>query len=202
MYIFDFEARETWGGIMTNRKIGYCRVSTDDQSLDLQRDALKVAGCDDIYEEKASGAKADRDVLETTLRALRKGDALVVWKLDRLARSMKQLVTFVDDLHDRGIQFVSLQEKIDTTSAGGELMFHIFAALAQFERGLISERTKAGLASARARGRNGGRRAKMTTKQTRTAKKMLDEMSGAEVAAQFGVSRGTLYRHLGKFKRV
>jgi len=115
---------------------------------------------------------------------------------------MKQLVTLVDDLHDRGVQFVSLQEKIDTTSAGGALMFHIFAALAQFERGLISERTKAGLASARARGRNGGRRAKMTTKQTRTAKKMLDEMSGAEVAAQFGVSRGTLYRHLGNLKRV
>jgi len=131
------------------------------------------------------------------------GDVLVVWKLDRLARSMKQLVTLVDDLHKRGVQFVSLQENIDTTTNGGELMFGIFAALAQFERGLISERTKAGLASARARGRNGGRPAKMTAKDVRTAKKMLDagDMSGAEVAKRFGVSRGTLYRHFGNLKK-
>lgn len=185
-------------------RIGYCRVSTEEQLLDLQRDALKAADCERIYEEKASGAKEDRIQLHAMLMALRKGDVLVVWKLDRLARSMKQLVTLVDDLHNRGIQFISLQENIDTTSAGGELMFHIFAALAQFERGIISERTKAGLASARARGRNGGRPSKMTAKQTRAAKKMLDsgEMSGSEVASHFNVSRGTLYRHLGQLKHV
>ena len=185
-------------------KIGYCHVSTEDQALDLQRDALEGAGCERVYEETASGAKQDRMQLNAMLMALREGDVLVVWKLDRLARSMKQLVTLVDDLHNRGIQFISIQENIDTTSAGGELMFHIFAALAQFERGIMSERTKAGLASARARDRNGGRPAKMGAKQTRAAIKMLEsgEMSGTEVATHFGVSRGTLYRHLGKLKQA
>jgi excisionase family DNA binding protein len=137
--------------------IGYARVSTLDQNLDLQRDALGKAGCERTFEDKESGAKAERAGLAKALDALRPGDTLVVWKLDRLGRSLKHLVQTVQALSEKGIGFKSLQESLDTTSSGGKLIFHIFAALAEFERDIIRERTQAGLVAARARGRQGGR---------------------------------------------
>ena len=136
--------------------IGYARVSTQEQDLALQLDALKAAGCERIYEERASGAQRDRPELKAALGYMREGDTLVVWKLDRLARSLKQLIDTVEDLGARGIGLRSLTEAIDTTTSGGKLIFHIFAALAEFERAVIRERTLAGLAAARARGRKGG----------------------------------------------
>ncbi len=138
-----------------NQRIGYARVSTDDQHLDLQRDALQQAGCSVIYEEAASGKSAARPELEQCRKALRAGDTLVVWRLDRLGRSLHDLVQIVAELEQRGVHFESLTEKIETGSASGKLQFHVFAALAEFERGLIRERTQAGLAAARARGRAG-----------------------------------------------
>src|SRR3954451_12060266 len=138
-------------------KIGYARISTDDQNLDLQRDALKAAGCEKIIEDKASGAKAKRDGLERVREQLRPGDVLVVWRLDRLGRTLKHLIELMGDLERQGIGFQSTTEAIDTTTPGGKLVFHIFAALAEFERNLIRERTQAGLEAARARGRKGGR---------------------------------------------
>jgi DNA invertase Pin-like site-specific DNA recombinase len=139
-------------------RVGYARVSTTDQSPELQLDALRRAGCERIHSEKASGAKADRPELTRVLDdVLRRGDVLVVWKLDRLARSLKKLITTAEDLEGRGIGLVSLTESIDTTTPGGVLVFHVFGAIAQFERALIRERTAAGLAEARRRGRKGGR---------------------------------------------
>lgn len=140
-------------------RFGYARVSTEDQNLDLQRDALKVARCDRVFEEKASCKSSVRPRLEECLAALRAGDTLVVWRLDRLGRSLSDLVRIVEDLKARGIGFESLNERIDTCSATGGLMFHVFAALAEFERNVIQERTQAGLAAARARGRAGGAQA-------------------------------------------
>jgi DNA invertase Pin-like site-specific DNA recombinase len=148
-------------------RIGYARVSTDDQHLDLQRDALTKAGCGVVYEEKASGKSADRPELAQALKALRAGDTLTVWRLDRLGRSLPDLVCIVFGLEQRGIGFESLTERIDTTSATGRLTFHLFAALAEFERNLIRERTQAGLAAARARGRKGGRRPKLDAQARR-----------------------------------
>ncbi|MBA2598978.1 MAG: recombinase family protein, partial [Chloroflexia bacterium] len=141
--------------------IGYARVSTGEQTLDLQLDALTKAGCGKVYRETASGAKADRPVLEEVLGYLRNGDTLVVWRLDRLGRSLKHLIEVVAALAARGIGFKSLTEQIDTTTPGGKLIFHVFGALAEFERDLIRERTQAGLAAARARGRLGGRPRKL-----------------------------------------
>src|SRR3954466_6453586 len=139
-------------------RVGYARVSTTDQSPELQLDALRRAGCEKIHTEKASGAKVDRPVLARVLDdVLRQGDVLVVWKLDRLARSLKELITTAEELEQRGIGLVSLTESIDTTTPGGVLVFHVFGAIAQFERALIRERTAAGLAEARRRGRKGGR---------------------------------------------
>ncbi len=139
-------------------RVGYARVSTTDQSPELQLDALRRAGCERTFTEKASGAKADRLELARVLHdVLRRGDVLVVWKLDRLARSLKKLITTAEDLEERGIGLVSLTESIDTTTPGGVLVFHVFGAIAQFERALIRERTSAGLAEARRRGRKGGR---------------------------------------------
>src|SRR5437764_6988199 len=138
-------------------RIGYARVSTLDQNLDLQEDALKAAGCEKIYTDKAGGTRAERPGLERALADLRPGDQLVVWKLDRLGRSLKHLIETVNDLRDRGVGFQSVQEAIDTTTSGGKLIFHVFGALAEFERDLIRERTRAGLQAARARGRQGGR---------------------------------------------
>src|SRR5215210_3918276 len=142
--------------------VGYARVSTGEQTLDLQLDALETAGCGKVFQETASGAKADRPVLDEVLAYVRPGDTLVVWRLDRLGRSLQHLIETVAALAARGIGFKSLTEQIDTTTSGGKLVFHVFGALAEFERDLIRERTQAGLAAARSRGRVGGRPKKLT----------------------------------------
>lgn len=184
----------TAGGV----RVGYARVSTEDQSLDAQLDALNRVGCHRIYSEHASGAKSDRPELAQALKALRKGDSLVVWRLDRLGRSLPYLVATVAKLAREGMGFESIDERIDTASAGGTLIFHIFASLAQFERQLTSERTKAGLAAGRARGRMGGRPPALTTKQLREAKLLLADPHATvtDVAVTYGVSRATLYKGL------
>jgi DNA invertase Pin-like site-specific DNA recombinase len=150
-------------------KIGYARVSTIEQNLDLQRDALKAAGCEKIIEDKASGGKVKRDGLERVREQLRKGDVLAVWRLDRLGRTLKHLIELMGELEGQGIGFQSTTEAIDTTTPGGKLVFHIFAALAEFERNIIRERTRAGLEAARARGRKGGRKPKFSGKQRELA---------------------------------
>jgi len=185
--------------------VGYVRVSKADgsQTTDLQRDALSAAGIDDaqLYEDRASGKKDDRPQLIACLKALRSGDTLVVWKLDRLGRDLRHLVNIVHDLTDRGVGLKVLTGQgaaIDTTTASGKLVFGIFAALAEFERELISERTKAGLESARARGRNGGRPYKMTPAKVRLAMASMGQ-PGTNVGAlcqELGISRQTLYRHV------
>lgn len=182
-----------------NQRIGYARVSTEDQYLDLQRDALQLAGCHVIYEDAASGKNAIRPELEQCRKALRAGDTLVVWRLDRLGRSLHDLVQIVADLERSGISFESVTEKIETVSAAGKLVFHVFAALAEFERNLIRERTYAGLAAARARGRAGGRKPKLGEKQVREIKALLRDpaIQVADVARRYGVSRTTLYKHVG-----
>ena len=179
-------------------QIGYARVSTEDQNLDLQNDALKQAGCDKIIEEKASGAKTDRAGLDEALSFLRKGDTLVVWKLDRLGRSLQHLIQVVNQLREKGIYFRSIQESLDTSSSGGKLIFHIFGALAEFERDVIRDRTMAGLAAARARGRVGGRPKIMTDKKVRLAKTLLADHTNTidDVCETLGVSRATLYRYI------
>ncbi|MBG1252520.1 recombinase family protein [Burkholderia pseudomallei] len=175
--------------------IGYARVSTFEQTLDLQRDALNVAGAVSIYEDKASGKSADRPELQHCLKALRDGDTLVVWRLDRLGRNLQDLIRIVNELEGRGIRFRSLKESIDTTGPAGKLVFHMFAALAEFERELIRERTLAGLDAARARGKKGGRPDSLDAKQRLAALAMMESrvMSIAEIARQFNVSRSTLY---------
>ncbi|ATG74485.1 recombinase [Zobellella denitrificans] len=182
-----------------NQRIGYARVSTDDQHLDLQRDALTQAECNVIYEEAISGKNAVRPELEQCLKALRSGDTLVVWRLDRLGRSLPDLVKIVAELEQRGVHFESLTEKVETGSAAGKLQFHVFAALAEFERALIRERTQAGLAAARARGRAGGRKPKLDDQQMREIKALLrdPDMRVADVARRYGVSRTTLYKYVG-----
>lgn len=174
--------------------IGYARVSTQDQNPELQLDALSKAGCEQIFHEKATGKLRERPELNSCLRTLRKGETLVVWKLDRLARSLKDLVEIIHDLSEREIGFRSLTEAIDTTSSGGRLVFHIFGALAEFEHNLIRERTLAGLAAARARGRRGGRKPVLSRADVRKAAAMLSDPSitKTEVARHFGVSRVTL----------
>lgn len=174
--------------------IGYARVSTNDQSPELQVDALEKAGAEQIFQEKFTGTLKERPELSQCLRMLRQGDVLIVWKLDRLARSLKDLVEIVQDLQDRGIGFKSLTESIDTTSSGGRLVFHIFGALAEFERDLIRERTIAGLQAARARGRKGGRKPAMLDTDIKKAAAMLSDPSitKKEVAEHFAVSRTTL----------
>jgi len=175
--------------------IGYARVSSHDQNLELQRDALEKAGCDLIYEDKASGARIERPEWTKAREKLRAGDTLVVWRLDRLGRSLKHLIQTIEDLGDEGIGFRSLQENLDTTTSGGKLVFHIFGALAEFERELIRERTMAGLAAARARGRKGGRPRKLTDKQIAMARQLLQDpkQQVTEVAKMLGVARSTLY---------
>ena len=179
-------------------RIGYARVSTDDQTLDLQRDALKRAKCREIYEEQASGKNTNRPQLESCLKGLREDDTLVVWRLDRLGRNLADLVKLITDLEHRKILFESLTEKIETGSPTGRLAFHVFAALAEFERNLIRERTVAGLKAARARGRKGGRPAKLSAKEIKTIRGLLKtaDMSVGEIAARFGIARSTLYRNL------
>lgn len=178
--------------------VGYARVSTLDQNPALQIDALKAAGCEKLFVEKASGASRDRPELKAAIDYVREGDTLVVWKLDRLARSLKQLIETVAMLEARGIGLRSLTESIDTTTAGGRLIFHIFGALAEFERTVIRERTKAGLSAARARGRVGGRPAKLLPNDVKAAKALLADptITVADVAKRLGVSPATLYRHL------
>ena len=180
--------------------IGYARVSTHDQNLDSQLDALQKADCEQIFQEKITGKTKDRPELISCLKALRKGDVLIVWKLDRLARSLKDLVEIITDLNQREIGFKSLTEAIDTTSATGRLVFHIFGALAEFEHSLIRERTIAGLDAARARGRKGGRKPSMSEKDIKKAKAMLNDpqITKTEVAKHFGVSRVTLNNSLNK----
>lgn len=179
--------------------IGYARVSTGEQTLDLQHDALTNAGCGTIYQETASGAKADRPVLDEVLSYLRVGDTLVVWRLDRLGRSLEHLIDIVAALAERGIGFKSLTEQIDTTTPGGKLIFHVFGALAEFERDLIRERTQAGLAAARSRGRVGGRPRKLTDpKQLELARTLYEggQTDMETICRTLGISRATLYRAL------
>ena len=187
-------------GKRIGKRIGYARVSTDDQNLDLQRDALTLAGCSILYEETVSGRSANRPELENCLKALRSGDTLVVWRLDRLGRSLPDLVGIVSRLEQESIGFESINERIETFSAAGKLIFHVFAALAEFERNLIRERTKAGLEAARARGRKGGRKPVLTDGQVREIKALLKdpEIQVGTVARRYGVSRTTLYRYVGK----
>ena len=155
--------------------IGYARVSTHEQHLTLQTDALKQAGCQRIFEDRISGAGSDRPGLKSALEYVREGDTLLVWRLDRLGRSLKDLIEIVAGLEKRGIGLRSLQESIDTTTSGGKLIFHVFGALAEFERNLIRERTRAGLAAARARGRTGGRPRKLGDKKIELAQRLYDE---------------------------
>lgn len=177
--------------------IGYARVSTQDQNLQLQIDALQKVGCEKIYEEKISGTKSNRPELARTLEMLRSGDTLCVWKLDRLGRSVKDLVNLVTQLLERGIQFKSVTDSIDTSSASGRFFFNIMASLAQMERELIVERTRAGLAVARKAGRVGGRRRVMTDSKLTSAKKLLEVGTPPrDVAESLGVSVPTLYRWL------
>lgn len=178
-------------------KIGYARVSTDDQQLDLQRDALQAAGCEQVYEDKASGKSLQRPELDHCVKAMRAGDTLIVWRLDRLGRSLSELVKFVEALEQRGIGFMSLTESIDCSGAAGRLVLHVFAALAEFERQLIQERTRAGLAAARARGRVGGRRKALTAEQEQQVRRLMSDpdVSPSRVAEQYGISRSTLYKY-------
>jgi len=179
-----------------NQRIGYARVSTDDQNLDLQRDALARVGCLTVYEETASGKTAGRPELEQCRKALRAGDTLVVWRLDRLGRSLPDLVQIVADLEKAGIGFESMTEKIETGSAAGKLVFHVFAALAEFERNLIRERTHAGLVAARARGRAGGRKPKLDEKQVREINTLMRDpaIAVSTIADRYKVSRTTIYK--------
>jgi DNA invertase Pin-like site-specific DNA recombinase len=182
-------------------KIGYARVSTKDQNLDRQIDSLSAAGCEKIFSDKLSGAKFDRPELNLLKAQLRSGDVVVIDKLDRLGRSLKDLITIVSEFEAKGISFVSLQDNIDTTTASGKLIFHIFASLAEFERSLISERTKAGLSAARARGRLGGRpkglsdSAKKTAMAAETLYKT-KEHSVTDICRQLSISKPTLYNYL------
>lgn len=179
-----------------NQRIGYARVSTDDQNLDLQRDALLKGGCSLIYEEAISGKSTDRPELQQCLKAIRAGDTLVVWRLDRLGRSLTDLIQIVNELEKRNIAFESLTEKIDTSSATGRLVFHVFGALSEFERNLIRERTQAGLIAARARGRNGGRPKKLNKQHEKEILRLMDdpEIPVRQIAERYGVSRATIYK--------
>jgi len=174
--------------------IGYARVSTNDQSTSLQLDALTKAGCETIYQEKMSGAKTDRPELQNALKSLRPGDVLIVWKLDRLGRSLKHLIETVTELEKKGVGFQSITENIDTTTPTGKLIFHIFGALAEFERGLITERVNAGIAAAKASGRVFGRPAALNAEQIAIARLMCDEgMSKTKIANHLHVARQTIY---------
>ena len=185
-------------------RIGYGRVSTRDQNLDAQRDALAGAGCAEIMVDKASGKLARRPELDKALLVTRSGDQLVVTKLDRLGRSLEHLIALSKDLQARGVDLVVLDQGIDTSTALGRMFFQILGAIAEFEHALMSERTRDGLEAARARGRTGGQRRKLTARQAKIAQDMYDKTGPdgrrahtvAEIAAEFGVSRPTIYRHL------
>lgn len=178
--------------------IGYARVSTRDQKPDLQRDALRQAGCERIFEETASGAKRERPRLKAALDFMRGGDSLVVWKLNRLARSTRQLLETVEALERREMGLKILTQNIDTASAGGRLIFTVFSAIAEFEREIIRERTRAGLDAARSRGRKGGRPRALSDKDLKKARALLadPEITVEDVARRLGVGPSTLYRYL------
>lgn len=180
--------------------IGYARVSTDDQNLDLQRDALQAAGCERVFEDMVSGARADRTGLAALMSMLRAGDTVVIWRLDRLGRSLKNLIELVERLEAAKVGLRSLQENIDTTSSGGKLVFHLFGALAEFERNLIRERTQAGLLAARARGRMGGRPKRLDPAKLALALKLHRERNHTveEICKMMGISKSTLYNYLDK----
>lgn len=176
-------------------KIGYARVSTEDQDLSLQLNAL--SDCDRVITDEISGSKSDRPGLNQLLEIVREGDTVIVWRLDRLGRSTKQLIEWMTWFESQGIDFKSIQEQVDTTTSTGRLVFHIFAALAEFERNLIRERTNAGLKAARARGNKGGRPKALTAKQIDTAQRLHQtNMSIADICRQLNCSRATLYRYL------
>ena len=185
---------------MSNYKIGYARVSTNAQDEALQLDALQRAQVDRVFIDRASGTLTERPGLRSALECARAGDSLVVWRLDRLGRSLRHLIEVVRDLEERGITLVSLNESLDTSTPGGKLIFHIFGALAEFEHGLIRERTMAGLAAARERGRVGGRPTVWTEAKLKTARSMHDsrEHNVATIARVLGVSRASVYRALGQ----
>ncbi len=177
--------------------IGYARVSTHDQNLDLQKDALQKAGCEKIFVDELSGAAVARPGLQQAMDALREGDVLVVWRLDRLGRSLRNLLELVAQLEERKVGFRSLQESMDTSSSGGKLIFHVFGALAEFERNLIRDRTNAGLAAARARGRKGGRPKKLDEKQRQLAMRLYNEGNPVnEICQTMKIAKPTLYRYL------
>src|SRR3954453_18969017 len=178
--------------------IGYARVSTLDQTLALQQDALTAAGCEQLYTDTASGSVTDRPGLAQALSHLRPGDTLVVWRLDRLGRSLAHLIDTIRELQERGVGFRSLQEQIDTTTSGGKLIFHFFGALAEFERDLIRARTMAGLAAARARGRRGGRRG-LSAEKVRQLRTLAGDRTNSvtSICKTLGISRATYYRYTG-----
>jgi DNA invertase Pin-like site-specific DNA recombinase len=178
--------------------IGYARVLTDDQNLDLQKDALTRAGCQRILEDHQSGAKAERPGLRAALDYAREGDTLVVWRLDRLSRSLKDLIEMVTQLESRGISLKSLQESLDTSSSSGKLIFHIFGALAEFERNLVRERTQAGLQAARARGRKGGRPKALDADKRALTIQLYDEKKHTveQICQMMGISKPTLYKYI------
>ncbi|MGY1712796.1 recombinase family protein [Geodermatophilus sp. SYSU D00758] len=178
--------------------IGYARVSTHDQTLALQQDALSAAGCEKLFTDTASGALHDRPGLTKALSHLRPGDTLVVWRLDRLGRSLRHLIETVTQLADQGIGFRSLQEQVDTTTSGGKLIFHVFGALAEFERDLVRERTHAGLAAARARGRLGGRPPRLNPRKVEQLRTLAADRRNtvAEICQTLGISRATFYRYV------
>ncbi len=178
--------------------IGYARVSTHDQNLDLQKDALTSAGCEKIFLDEVSGAGIARSGLERALEALREGDSLVVWRLDRLGRSLRDLIELVGGLEQRKVGFRSLQEAMDTSSSGGKLIFHVFGALAEFERNLIRERTQAGLSAARARGRKGGRPKRLDEKKQKLVVQLYQERKYPidEICQMMGITKPTLYRYV------
>jgi DNA invertase Pin-like site-specific DNA recombinase len=183
--------------------IGYCRVSTTDQTLDLQLDALRRAGCEKIFEDVASGAKSDRQGLRECIEFARKGDVIVCWKLDRVGRSLKHLIEVVNELKERGVGFRCLTQNLDTTTSSGMLFFHIMGALAEFERSLIQERTQAGLAASRARGRLGGRPKVDNSQRIEIASSLYNDgkVSVAEICKNLKISRATFYRDL-KLKKA
>ncbi len=178
--------------------VGYARVSTDDQNLDLQQDALRSAGCEKIFTDKVSGTKSERPGLTSALEFVRAGDTLVVWRLDRLGRNLQHLIEVVEGLGRQEVGFRSLHESIDTTSSAGKLIFHIFCALAEFERNLISERTRAGLDAARARGRNGGRRRSLNADQVAMLRTLAADKSRSvsSICDLMKIGRTTYYKYL------
>jgi DNA invertase Pin-like site-specific DNA recombinase len=180
--------------------IGYARVSTDDQKLNLQQDALHTAGCEKIFEDYLSGARATRPGLTSALEMARSGDTLVVWRLDRLGRSLKDLIQLTETLKQRSIGLQSLQELIDTTTSSGQLIFHLFGALAEFERNLIRERTNAGLTAARARGRLGGRPKALDLNKRQLAVKLYNDRQHSidEICQMMGISKPTLYNYVAE----